>query len=410
MTERPVASYPSAAEVTRLSPASAARLQELAQELLGQADAVADLVNRRAIEAEPGLADPDDPTSLEALLHSSRANVGAILAMLTYGVPGTATEPTSGSLELFERLAEDEDGLITIMRGYRIGLAELWQIWAAHLASRVDDPHELHELLAASTSEMFHFIDRMLVQLVERWPDARRRHKSGLTVSTEELVRTALFGPTQDARNAMAALGYAPGTLHVAISLPHEADGLISRLRTFTSARTVSLRTDANLVLWLSTSTPLDSSLLRAALPEDATVGTSESHPGLEGFRTAYREALDAQRIAELRGDVGPVRYRDVALLALLCADPVRARALANTELGPLASDDEGAIRLRETLAAYLECGESHTAAAQKLFVHPKTVRYRVRKAEATLGYRVADRRSELEAALLLYRAFGLGA
>jgi DNA-binding PucR family transcriptional regulator len=99
-------------------------------------------------------------------------------------------------------------------------------------------------------------------------------------------------------------------------------------------------------------------------------------------------------------------RYGDVALLAVLCADTERARALARAELGPLVADDEQTCRLRDTLAAYLACGESHVAAAKQLFVHQKTVAYRVRHAEQLLGRRVGERRAELEAALLLYRAF----
>src|SRR6202011_1795896 len=117
--------------------------------------------------------------------------------------------------------------------------------------------------------------------------------------------------------------------------------------------------------------------------------------------------AADARRIASLRGSTGLTHYRDVALLAVLCADSERARALARAELGPLAADDEAAARLRQTVATFLACGESHVAAAQKLYVHQKTVAYRVRQAESLLGRRLSERRAELEAALLVHRALG---
>ena len=89
----------------------------------------------------------------------------------------------------------------------------------------------------------------------------------------------------------------------------------------------------------------------------------------------------------------------------MLCADSERARALALAELGPLAGEDEASARLRETIATFLACGESHVAAAAKLFVHQKTVAYRVRQAESILGRKLTERRTELEAALLVHRA-----
>lgn len=145
---------------------------------------------------------------------------------------------------------------------------------------------------------------------------------------------------------------------------------------------------------------------IEAIFANDEPIGRGGTASGLKGFRATYREAIDAQRVATLRRTTGITHYRDVALLAVLCADTERARALVRAELGPLALNDEVAERLRETLTAYLACGESYVAAASQLFCHQKTVYYRVRQAEKLLGRRVQERRAELEAALLLHRAF----
>lgn len=398
---------------TCVGPEVAARIAELGTELLQHADAVADAVNRRAIETEPALVDADDPSTAEATLHSSQANVGAILAQLAYGVPGKATLPSAGALELFERLADHEDGLTTVLRGYRVGIAELWQIWAAHVAQRVEDPQELHAVMAASTAHMLMAVDRISQELVDSWAETRRRRRQGLDVSPEELVRAALFDGA-GADEALGRLGYPQDALHVAVALPPSLDEasvrqLVSRLRVVGDAETVSARWDTGWVVWLAFERdplPRVKEALEEALTLPDPVGTGSPAPGLEGFRSSYREALDARRIAVLRGSSGVTRHRDVALLAVLCADPERARALAVGELGPLAqAGDDTMERLRETLTAYLACGESHVGAAQRLFVHQKTVAYRIRQAEALLGRRIGDRRVELEAALLVHRA-----
>lgn len=403
-----------AAAATRVTPAVAARMAELARGLLLHVDDVAAVVNERAISQEPRLVDRDDPSWMEAVLHSTEANIGAILSLLAYGVPGAATQPSLGALELYERMADRDDGLTVILRGYRIGIGELWQIWAAHVAAHVDDARELHAVLAASTSHMLAAVDGISEELVAQWTETRRRRRQGLDVSPDELVRAALFGPPEGAADALGRLGYDVAATHLAIALPAGLDEpevrrLASKLRLVGDAPSVVLRSDAAWVVWLALGGPPEEHVavaLDTELALDQPVGAGTPGPGLDGFRATYREALDARRVGCLRGTCGVTRHRDVALLAVLCADTERARALARTELGPLAEDDEVTARLRETLAAYLACGESHVGAAQRLFVHQKTVAYRIRQAEGLLGRRVGERRAELEAALLLHRAF----
>jgi hypothetical protein len=411
---RPAALDASAVSATRATPAVTARIAELAKSLLADLDAVASEINARAITQEPRLVDLEDPSWMEAVWHSTHANVGAILSALNFGVPGAATRPSTGALELFERMADQDDGLTIILRGYRIGIAELWQIWAAHAAGEIDDAGELHAVLATSTSHMLGAIDRVSEELVAQWNDTRQRRRQGLDVSPDELVRAALFaGPGAD--GALARLGYDEAAHHLAIALPAELEDaevarLASKLRLIASAESVVLRSDAAWLLWLALDGPLAEHVAAAIDTElafEKPVGASTPTPGLEGFRSSYREALDARHVGGLRGTGGVTRYRDVALLAVLCADHERARALARTELGPLAEDDEVTARLRETLVAYLACGESHVGAAQRLYVHEKTVAYRVRQAEGLLGRRIGERRAELEAALLVHNALG---
>jgi len=59
---------------------------------------------------------------------------------------------------------------------------------------------------------------------------------------------------------------------------------------------------------------------------------------------------------------------------------------------------------LRETLEAWFRARESVTQTATALEIAPRTVSYRLRRAEALLGHPIAARRAELEAALRVER------
>jgi hypothetical protein len=400
-----------------LAPELAATLSSLSAELLEHVDEIAAIVTDRAVTAEPRLADPDDQGWVEAVRHSTRANVGAVLSTLAYGVPGSAVEPARGALELYRRLADRDDGLVIVMRGYRLGITALWQLWARHVGERVEDKDTAVSLLVAGHSHMAAYVDAVGEVLAERWQETRRQRRLGLDVAPDELLRRALYDP--DAAEAVAALGpldYPVDRRHLAVTLPARLDDgqvaqLASRLRLAARASTAALRDDDGWVLWFALPDDGDAEDLAALLrdelgaAQDAPIGVGGAARGIEGFRSTHREALDALRVARLRGDVGVTRFDDIALLALLCADTERAHALVARELGALAGDDEVTERLRETLAAYLACGDSHVGAADRLHVHKKTVAYRIRQAEELLGRRVGDRRVELEAALLLHRA-----
>ncbi|HWH96122.1 MAG TPA: helix-turn-helix domain-containing protein, partial [Baekduia sp.] len=129
---------------------------------------------------------------------------------------------------------------------------------------------------------------------------------------------------------------------------------------------------------------------------------------GPAGFRAAHRQATLAERIARTRGD-GIVDVQSAALEALALGDQRTAWEVARAELGPLA-DGERHAPLVATLEAWFAARESigHTAAA--VGVAPRTVSYRLRRAEALLGHPIAARRAELETALRVARLFDGGA
>ncbi|OBK37760.1 PucR family transcriptional regulator [Mycobacterium sp. 1245111.1] len=95
----------------------------------------------------------------------------------------------------------------------------------------------------------------------------------------------------------------------------------------------------------------------------------------------AYHSASEAisgmNAVAGWRGAPRPVLARELLPERALMGDSAAIAALHTDVMRPLG--DAGPT-LTETLDAYLDCGGAIEACARKLFVHPNTVRYRLRR------------------------------
>lgn len=99
--------------------------------------------------------------------------------------------------------------------------------------------------------------------------------------------------------------------------------------------------------------------------------------------------------------------YQAVASITFLCHDLERARDWVVETLGGLCRDDAQTEQLRTTLATFLDCGRSFTAAAERLQCHKNTVQYRIRRAEGLCGRSLREGQLDLELALLACRWLG---
>jgi hypothetical protein len=108
----------------------------------------------------------------------------------------------------------------------------------------------------------------------------------------------------------------------------------------------------------------------------DAAVGVSRPHPGVSGIRVGLYEAIDA-----LQGGSG-VHFQQRLNLgsALILANPdLRMNDLAQTALRPLIDyDQQHAGNLVETLRTFLKHDCATAPAAEELFIHRNTLRYRL--------------------------------
>ncbi len=127
----------------------------------------------------------------------------------------------------------------------------------------------------------------------------------------------------------------------------------------------------------------------------------------LDAGARSLRWALDALGLAR-RGvlpGTGLVRCTDHLATLLLFRDEELVDALARQRLAPLdAVRPPQRERLAETLLCWLSCARNASDVAQRLAVHPQTVRYRLRQLEEVFGERLRDPTAQFEMQIALRR------
>jgi hypothetical protein len=124
----------------------------------------------------------------------------------------------------------------------------------------------------------------------------------------------------------------------------------------------------------------------------------------LTGAHASAREALAGLRAAPGRSDAPrPVTADDLLPERALGGDPAAHRRLVDSVVAPLTAAGGELLR---TLATYVEGGGGLEACARALYVHPNTVRYRLRRVGEVTGHSPTDPRDAfvLRTALVVAR------
>jgi hypothetical protein len=200
-----------------------------------------------------------------------------------------------------------------------------------------------------------------------------------------------------------SALGWDPTEpLRVVVGTPapEAREELLSELRREAdrSGQSVLIGVQGNrLVVLLSEPPGLDTggdigTVVEAFGPGPVVVG-----PRAEDLATAHvsaRDALAGLRAAPARpGAPRPVAADDLLPERALAGDAVAHRKLVTTCVDPLTA---AGGELLTTLAAFLDGGGALEACARALFVHPNTVRYRLRRVSDLTGLQPTDPRDAL--------------
>jgi hypothetical protein len=123
-------------------------------------------------------------------------------------------------------------------------------------------------------------------------------------------------------------------------------------------------------------------------------------------YAAAVRRALLSATLGLRLGVDGPLSGEQLGAYGLLVAinDPARLREYAEEQLGPLLmQDDRSGTELVRTLEAYHASGERLRPAAEALFVHINTLKYRIARIEALTGRSLDNAADRFNLYLALY-------
>lgn len=138
------------------------------------------------------------------------------------------------------------------------------------------------------------------------------------------------------------------------------------------------------------------------ALPETSvSLGIGRPHASLLDLRRSYYEASYAIRIRRLRGGAGFLAdYGDLGSYSLLLGlqDTPSLEVFCHSVLGKLEEHDEqSGSDLLPSLACFLEANGHWGDAADRLFVHRHTLRYRMRRVQEITGRDLAEPQDRME-------------
>lgn len=304
-------------------------------------------------------------------------------------------------------------------------------VWMCHTAvqdrllaviSEAVPPGELVDEVRVLSRHLLAFVDLLVRELSTAYEAERAVWQDRITVARRQVVDEILH-TARAPEGAEQVLGIRLTGQHLAAVLwmaDAVADGgkksPIARYASQVASRisaagTVVLnRSDGSTgVVWSLSGAPTEGlvEVVRAIeRPQATAVALGPVGTGVAGFRNSVLGARQAASVGRRQGTTGVWVYEDVALLALLAADPEAAGRYVRAVLGGLTGADVKSTAIRETLAAYLQHGRSRMAAAQELSLAANTVAYRVRQAEKLLGRSATERATDTVIALLLAHEF----
>ncbi len=369
---------------------------------------------------------PQDPTLVDLLRGSTGSNLENLAHLLRGHVRMAELTAPSAAVEYARRLAQRGTPPSALLRAYRLG-QQLILRWAHdEIAARVSEPGLALATSQQLTETSFRYIDAVSESVIGAYQAERDLWLANRSALQRETVDRLLAGDRLDLAAAEATLGYRLQQRHLALVLWSVGDdsGLADSERLVAQlGRSID---DAGAPLFV----PRDRETAWAWLPVARTAtGTGEAiaavlsgagpdlrvavgipETGVDGFRHGHLGAAAAHRVASLGGRADQViSYGDptVRAAALLAGDLTATRRMVARTLGGLAADSVAAARLRETVLAFVEAGESYVAAGARLHLHKNTVKYRVDRAVEARGFPIAEDRLDLELALIACRWLG---
>lgn len=365
-----------------------------------------------------------DAQTVEETLVSTEASLRQLTQVMELGADPRGLELPPSAIAIARSGVRRQVALADLMRFYRLAQEQVWQWIFDRITATARDAAEQATAVELVTGWIFAYADAAMVRIEQAYEVEREAWLRTATAARAVAIEDIIAGRERDAQRASARLRYEVNRHHIgAIAWGDHTDNddTLPALSESIAGLAGAVAADSTLVqpmgssavmAWFSrrsafTAADLDALRPRRdvrIVPPGVSVAVGEPGWALEGFRRTQIEAAHARRVASLVRSHGAAltRYREIAVAALGTADSDHALAFVTTVLGPLAADDEITERLATTVAAYLDENCSRTRAAERLVVHPNTVAYRVRQAEALLGRSIGTDSLELRVALAL--------
>jgi DNA-binding PucR family transcriptional regulator len=363
-----------------------------------------------------------DKRVLTLLEASVGENVATVLHIIQHGIELENVHAPAAAQEYARRLAQRGVPASALLRAYRIGSAR-FQDWCLEELGRSTDNAPIISAAALRIADITSaYIDKVSEELLSAYEAEKEGWLRNLGVARAARVQALLRGERVDVVSSEAILGYRLRQYHVGVVCWTEkatsGGGALAGLEHATAeiARQAGLegrpmflpQDESSAWAWLPFGAK-DAFPAGAVSPSAVGAGPGirfalgVAGSGLSGFRRTHEQALGAHAVALAAGESAqPVTsFADVAPLALMSGSTGLIRAWVIETLGALADDDGHHVMLRDTLRVFLQENGSFVATAERLTLHKNTVRYRIGKAEESLGRPVGGDRLHIELALL---------
>jgi DNA-binding PucR family transcriptional regulator len=365
-----------------------------------------------------------DKRVLTLLEASVGENVATVLHVIQHGIELENAHAPAAAEEYARRLAQHGVPASALLRAYRIGSAR-FQDWCLEELGRSTDNASIVSAAALRIADITSaYIDKVSEELLTAYEAEKENWLRNRGVARAARVQALLRGERVGVDSSEAILGYRLRQYHLGVvcwvdKAPSGGSDL-GRMEQATAEMARQAGIEGRPIFL-----PQDESSAWAWLPlgsKDAFPGGKAAEAesgirfafgsagsGVSGFRRTHQQAVGAQAVALAAGTSGQplTSFADVAPLALMSGSTDLMRSWVIETLGALADDDGHHAMLRDTLRVFLQENGSFVAAAELLTLHKNTVRYRVGKAEESLGHPVGEDRLHVELALLAAQWLG---
>lgn len=387
--------YAAGMNISGVVPALRARLPELG-ELMAQ-----------RIRSDVVAYQDESLIPFDSLRGSCTANADLLLNQLG---SADARDP-SPARETGRIRAEQGVPLADTLHAYRIGF-EL--VWTEILAEARDVPEVTDAQLVSQSAEIWALFGSYAEAVAAAYRETTAELTSRRQARRSALVEALFSGAIADRTlwEAARELGLPDRGPYVVAAAATDAPGEEPLAGTEAALRQAQvhfawrLLPDQQIGLAALPTATAESTCLRILRRAGARVGVSPCFHSLRDTPQALRFARLA--LSGLQGTgPGVARFDDDPLAMVVAAAPAEAAHLVEVVLQPVLDLPAAErARLLQTLEHWYAAGGSATDAARSLFVHPNTVRYRLRRVEELTARSLSDPRAvaDLRAALLAAR------